>query len=80
MAQQQRPHKAPDTPAERLSKADWAAAKAKTLRDQAYKLERQPSNGNTSSARSKYKQVVLLNQEASRFEAIAGRLRGNNFL
>lgn len=57
------------------TKAEWAAAQAADMRARAADLRYQSSAGSASKARRKFEQIDHLHREASRFDAIAERLR-----
>lgn len=57
------------------TKAEWAEARAKDLRDQARTLQFQPTFGIPGKAARKYEQVANLRREASKFERMAATFR-----
>jgi hypothetical protein len=57
------------------TKAEWAASRAKELRDQAYKIRFTSSNGQAWRARRKFESVDRLYEEAARFDQMAATYR-----
>lgn len=57
------------------TKAEWAQARAQELREEARKLQFQPSFGSQGKAARKYEQVAHLRREAARFDRMASAFR-----
>ena len=60
------------------SKAEWAEARSKELRQRAYDLTYQSSGGSTSRARSKYQGIEFIRSEADRFSKMAAYYRSKH--
>lgn len=57
------------------TKAEWAASRAKELREQAHQTRFTPSNGQAWRARRKFEGIERLYEEAARFEQMAATYR-----